>query len=185
MATYHRSGKIQAELEDPMSNRALFLSRDGVVNLDKGYVHKPKDVKFVDGIFELCKQAQSLDYKIIITTNQPGIGKGVYTESDFQTLMNWMYEQFSGQGIQIAETYVCPEPPESASEDCKPSPGMLLKAKEAFDLSMRGSVMVGDRDEDMKAAKSAGIPSRVLYGGEASMAATRTVSDLRHAAIDL
>ena len=176
-----------------MSNKALFLDRDGVINVDKGYVYKQKDIKFVDGIFELCKHAQSLGYKIIIVTNQSGIGRGLYTESDFHTLMNWMSEQFSNHGVTIDETYFCPNHPEHGEgsykidcDDRKPKPGMLLKAKEAFNLNMNACIMIGDKDKDMQAAKAAGIPTRLLFGGsDASSAATRTIDKLSLATMEL
>ena len=73
-----------------MSKRALFLDRDGVVNEEVGYLHRVDEVRFVDGIFSLCRTAMRLGYRLIVVTNQAGIARGYYTEEDFQALMAWM-----------------------------------------------------------------------------------------------
>ncbi|MDD5579625.1 MAG: HAD-IIIA family hydrolase [Methylobacter sp.] len=75
-----------------MSRRALFLDRDGVINIDHAYVCQPEHFEFVDGIFELCRTAKQLGYLIFVVTNQAGIGRGFYTEQDFLELSDWMYE---------------------------------------------------------------------------------------------
>jgi len=70
--------------------KVLFLDRDGVINVDKGYVYKIEDIEFIDRIFELCKAYRDKGYEIIIITNQAGIARGYYTEEDFIKLMDWM-----------------------------------------------------------------------------------------------
>ena len=73
-----------------MSGRALFLDRDGVVNVEVGYLHRIEDVEFVPGIFSLCRTAMRLGYRLVVVTNQAGIARGFYTEADFEALMTWM-----------------------------------------------------------------------------------------------
>ncbi|HOW46399.1 MAG TPA: HAD-IIIA family hydrolase, partial [Rubrivivax sp.] len=82
--------------------RALFLDRDGVINADRHYVHRIEDFEFVPGIFELCSTAAELGYRLVVATNQAGIGRGLYTEADFQRLTEWMLDVFGQRGIRIA-----------------------------------------------------------------------------------
>lgn len=145
-------------------NKALFLDRDGVINVEKNYVYKIEDFEFVDGIFELCALASSLGLRIFVITNQAGIGRGYYTPDDFTKLTDWMLEQFLRHEIEIAHVYHCPFHPSAGigyyrreSFDRKPNPGMILKAREEFDLELSESVLIGDKDSDIEAGKSARI----------------------------
>ena len=145
-------------------NRAFFLDRDGVINIDKNYVHRIEDFDFIDGIFELCKFASQLDFKIFVITNQAGIGRGYYTTDDFFKLTDWMLDQFNKHGIDIDHVYYCPYHPSAGigtykkeSFDRKPNPGMILKAKKEFQLDLSNSVLLGDKNSDVEAGRSAGI----------------------------
>ncbi|MDG2393456.1 MAG: HAD-IIIA family hydrolase, partial [Thalassotalea sp.] len=75
-------------------NKALFLDRDGIINIDNGYVYQAEQFKFVEGIFDVCRYAQELGYQLIVITNQPGIARGKYSEEEFLTLTSWMKNQF-------------------------------------------------------------------------------------------
>jgi len=173
-----------------MANTALILDRDGVVNIDKDYVHTIEEFEFVDGVFELCRMAVEQGYYVIVITNQSGIGRGYYTEDDFHALTDWMKTQFAAEGIAIAQVYYCPYHPvhgigkyKADSNDRKPNPGMILKAARDFDLDLSNCILVGDRESDMKAAQTAGIGHKVLYrpediGDDASTRADYIVSDL-------
>lgn len=173
-----------------MADKALILDRDGVVNIDKDYVYKIEDFEFVDGIFELCRAAVRQGYRIIVITNQSGIGRGYYTEDDFHVLNDWMKAQFAEAGIAIAQVYYCPYHPvhgvgkyKADSYDRKPNPGMILKAAKDFDLDLPNCILVGDRESDMKAAQTAGIGHKVLYrpedgGDDAPTRADYIVNDL-------
>lgn len=150
-------------------NKALFLDRDGVINVDKNYVHKIEDFEFVDGIFELTKYFQDKGYLIIVITNQAGIGRGYYTEKDFHVLNDWMVEQFKKKGINITEVYYCPFHPthgigeyKKDSFDRKPNPGMILKAKEKYNIDLDESVLIGDKDSDIQAGENAGVKKNFL-----------------------
>ncbi len=92
-------------------NRALFLDRDGVVNEEVGYLHHSDHVRFVEGIFPLCRTAQRLGYKLIVVTNQAGIGRGFYTLEQYQVLTEWIVTQFAGQGIALDDVLCCPYHP--------------------------------------------------------------------------
>ncbi|MBS1813504.1 MAG: HAD family hydrolase [Acidobacteria bacterium] len=154
---------------------ALFLDRDGIVNVDTDFLYKIEDVRWVEGIFELIAHARSLGYAIIIVTNQSGIGRGYYSEEQFHTLMDWMCRELASRGCVVDGVYFSPYHPVHGigdykqDTDCrKPKPGMLLKAAREHGLDLSRSVMVGDRCSDIAAAANAGVPMRVLLKGTGS-----------------
>nr|WP_294795889.1 HAD family hydrolase [uncultured Mucilaginibacter sp.] len=140
-------------------SKALFLDRDGVVNIEKNYVYKIEDFEFTDFIIDLCKTYQEKGFLIIIITNQAGIARGYYSEQDFEILTKWMIAEFHKQGVKIAKVYFCPHHPDFTGDcDCrKPNPGMILKAKQDFDLDLSECVLFGDKQSDIDAGISAGI----------------------------
>jgi D-glycero-D-manno-heptose 1,7-bisphosphate phosphatase len=152
------------------TNRALILDRDGVINIDRGYVHQPDQCEFVEGIFEMVRAFAARGFLIVIATNQAGIGRGLYTEEDFQAFMTWMREEFRMHGIEIAAVYHCPDHPTAGVGSFrrenswrKPGPGMMLQAAKDLDLDLRQSWCVGDKLSDMEAAAAAGVGTRLLY----------------------
>lgn len=156
-----------------MSRLALFLDRDGVINVDHGYVHKPEDVEFVDGIFDLVATAKEAGYLVVVVTNQAGIGRGYYSEDDFHALMDWMKARFVERGGQLDAIYFCPYHPEHGigkyrrESDCrKPAPGMLLQAAHDLDIDLASSIFVGDKPSDMAAGQAAGVGILLLLGAE-------------------
>ena len=155
-----------------MSGRALFLDRDGVVNVEVGYLHRVEDVEFVPGIFSLCRTAMRLGYRLIVVTNQAGIARGFYSEADFEALMTWMRGVLHREGVELDAVYHCPYHPEHGvgeyrreHEDRKPGTGMLQRAAREFGVSLADSVMVGDRCSDIAAANSAGLRQAFLVTG--------------------
>jgi D-glycero-D-manno-heptose 1,7-bisphosphate phosphatase len=140
-------------------NKALFLDRDGVVNIDKGYVYLREQFEFSEGIFEFCRKYKKEGYLILIITNQAGIAKGIYTEDDFIKLTGWMVKQFRNNGIKISKVYHCPHHPDiNGFCNCrKPEPGMILQAITDFDLDIKECVLVGDKETDLEAGRRAGI----------------------------
>lgn len=143
--------------------KALFLDRDGVINKDKGYVHKIADCEFVDGIFDICRLARQNSYLLIVVTNQAGIARGLYSEKDFQILMEHIRAEFTKQDCPLTDVYYCPyleeglPPWNIKSADRKPEPGMILKAARKYGLELENCIMLGDRESDMQAGKNAGI----------------------------
>ncbi len=140
-------------------NRALFLDRDGTINIEKNYVYKIEDFEFIDGILDLILNYYKQEFLIIIITNQAGIARGFYSENDFKNLTNWMLEQFNKKGIKITKVYHCPHHPEITGEcNCrKPNPGMILQAIQEFNIDPVNSVLIGDKKSDILAGKNAGI----------------------------
>ena len=145
-----------------MAIKTIFLDRDGVVNKEIRYLYKLSDFEFIDGIFDACLYFQKLDYEIIIVTNQSGIARSYYNENDYLKLTEWMLGQFNDNGINILDIFYCPHSPESFCDCRKPKPGMLIEAKNKYNISMRDSWMIGDKETDIEAANLAGITNKTL-----------------------
>lgn len=161
---------------------ALFLDRDGVVNVEKNYLHKAEEVEFIDGIFALCRHYADRGFLIVIVTNQSGIARGFYTEADFETLTAWMVGEFRRRGVEIAGVYHCPHHPDySGACSCrKPEPGMLLRAESELGIDPARSLLVGDSERDIIAAHRAGVRETYLLSTDATAsAATRIIKSLR------
>ena len=121
--------------------KSFFLDRDGVINVEKHYLHLIKDFEFIDGIFELCQAAQQSGYCLIIITNQSGIARGYYTEKQFHELMSWVVDEFAKRGITITDVFYCPHHPIHGTgiyaTECacrKPQPQMLINAANKHNL---------------------------------------------------
>jgi D-glycero-D-manno-heptose 1,7-bisphosphate phosphatase len=158
--------------------KALFLDRDGVINHDVGYPHRIEDIHFVDGIFGLARRFAHAGYAIVIATNQSGIGRGLYTEADFELLMSWMRDRFAEQGIVIAAVYYCPDHPTEGIGPYrhenpwrKPGSGMFTQAAADLDLDLAASFSIGDKPDDMTASLGAGIGHPILFSPDAPPAA--------------
>jgi len=145
-------------------NKALFLDRDGVINKEKNYLYKIDDFEFIDGVFETCRYFQEIGYLIFVITNQAGIARAKYTENDFNILNKWMIEKFSKENIKIIEVYHCPHHPDYSKEcDCrKPKPKMILDAKKKFNIDLKKSILVGDKNTDIEAGINASVGTNYL-----------------------
>jgi D-glycero-D-manno-heptose 1,7-bisphosphate phosphatase len=155
-----------------MTQKALFLDRDGVVNVEVGYLHRTEEVRFVEGIFSLCRTAMKLGYRLIVVTNQAGIARGYYTEADFQTVMDFIQAQLRTEQIELDAVYHCPFHPKHGvghykreHEDRKPGTGMLRRGAREFNLSLPDSIMIGDRCSDIAAANTAGLRQAFFISG--------------------
>lgn len=165
--------------------KCLFLDRDGIVNHDIGYAYKPEEIRFMPGIFSLCRAYQQAGFAIVIVTNQSGIARGYYSEEEFQRLNLWFRQRFAEQGIHITDIFHCPHHP-AINGHCwcrKPNPGMLVQAMRKYHFRPDACVMLGDKKSDMQAALRAGITNRILVDGERPvykrcLAATQQVPSL-------
>ncbi len=156
-----------------------------MINEEVGFLKRSEDVRFVDGIFSLCRTAQGLGYELVVVTNQSGIARGFFTVQDFNLLMEWMRLEFAREGVRLDAIYYCPYHPELGigeykrdHEDRKPSPGMLRRAARDLDLDLSQSVLVGDRCTDVAAANAAGLAEAFLISGPEG-----TACDAQHAPI--
>ena len=154
-----------------MSKKALFLDRDGVININYGYVHKIKDFDFIDGIFDLTRAALAKNYIICVVTNQAGIGRGYYSEKDFEYLTAWMCERFESEGVLISKVYHSPYHPTAGIGKYKkdhisrkPKPGMILEAINDLNIDAKNSIMIGDKATDIQAAIAADLGVKIYFG---------------------
>ena len=168
--------------------RALFLDRDGVINIEKNYIYKKEDIEFIDGIFDLVKFANINNYLVIVVTNQAGIGRGYYSEKDFLDLTLWMKKKFVSNKAKIDHFYYSPFHPifgrgkyKKNSEFRKPKPGMFFKAKAEFGIDLENSIMIGDRDTDIMAAQRAHIKNIIYFGETCKCADTIIIKKLINA----
>ncbi len=152
-----------------MTAKALFLDRDGVINIDKHYVYKKEDFQFVPGVMEVLRYFQEKGYFLIIITNQAGIARGNYTEEDCYALTEWMTQQFLENGINLTAVYFSPfhgthgMGKYKKNSFCrKPNPGMILRGQQEFNIDLSQSMLVGDRESDIEAGINAGVKTNIL-----------------------
>jgi D-glycero-D-manno-heptose 1,7-bisphosphate phosphatase len=153
-----------------MHSSALFLDRDGVINVDRGYIHRLDQFEFVPGIFELARfWTNELRRLIVVVTNQSGIGRGYFDECAYEDLTRWMCDRFEAEHTAIARVYYCPYHPLHGIGEYrrdhpwrKPNPGMILRAVSDLGLDPAQSVILGDKMSDIEAGAAAGIGLRIL-----------------------
>ncbi|HAS6238756.1 TPA: D-glycero-beta-D-manno-heptose 1,7-bisphosphate 7-phosphatase [Vibrio vulnificus] len=152
-----------------MAKPAVFLDRDGVINVDHGYVHDEHDFEYIEGVFEATKTLKDMGYLLVLVTNQSGIARGKFSEDRFLSLTQWMDWNFADNGVEFDGIYYCPHHAEHGvgdyKQDCdcrKPKPGMFISARDFLKIDMARSVMVGDKAEDMMAAEAAGVATKIL-----------------------
>lgn len=155
------------------NHRALFLDRDGVVNVNYGYVHSADNFDFIDDIFDLVRTARTMGYCVVVITNQAGIGRGYYSEAQFHELTTWMCEQFEQRGAPIDKVYFSPYHPTAGigqyrkdENTRKPGPGMILQAHRELDLSLKDSILIGDKPSDIQAGVAAGVGLNILFSND-------------------
>jgi D-glycero-D-manno-heptose 1,7-bisphosphate phosphatase len=151
-------------------NRAVFLDRDGTLIAEKFYLHRPEDVQVFPGAGAALKRLADAGFKLIIVTNQSGIGRGYFTLADAERVNGHLAHEFSRQGVRFEKTYIAPEAPDQPSRGRKPSPQFLLDARDEFDLNLADSFMVGDKIIDLECGWNAGVKKSILvrtgYGAE-------------------
>lgn len=152
-----------------MSNKAVFLDRDGVINVDHGYVSKVDDFEFIEGVIEACRAIKAKGYQLVVITNQSGIARGYFSEDEFLQLTEWMDWSMADRGVELDGIYYCPHHPEKGIGDylqqceCrKPQPGMINTAAEFLKLDLSQCYLVGDKESDLQAGISAGVGHNLL-----------------------
>jgi D-glycero-D-manno-heptose 1,7-bisphosphate phosphatase len=149
--------------------KAAFIDRDGVINEDLGYVHRVEDFRVLPGVPSGLRLLQDAGFALVVVTNQAGIARGYYGESEFDRLTTHMRELLERQGVKLAGVYHCPHHPTEGVGalridcDCrKPRPGLLLHAAADLGLDMNSCVLIGDKESDLDAGIAAGVATRVL-----------------------
>ena len=160
------SQKQKVEDKQPV----LFLDRDGVINVDTGYVHLIEDFIFIDNIFKIVQLANSLNYLVIIVTNQAGIGRGIYSIETFKKTSNWMIKNFKRNNAHIDAVYFSPYHPINGKgrylkkeNTRKPGHGMFQEALKDFNIDIKKSIMLGDKITDLEASTRFGISNNFLF----------------------
>jgi D,D-heptose 1,7-bisphosphate phosphatase len=152
---------------------AVFLDRDGVLNVDHGYVHAPEQVEWVPGAKEAVKLWNDAGYYVFVVTNQAGVAKGFYEEEAVGALHRWMSDELASTGASIDDWRYCPFHPEgsvaayrAAHDWRKPSPGMILDLIAHWPIEREQSLLIGDKASDIQAAKAAGVAGHLFEGGD-------------------
>lgn len=143
--------------------KVAFLDRDGVINKDTGYLYRIDDFEFISGCVTALKLLADKGYRLIIVTNQSGIGRGYYTEQDYQALTAWYVDQLLIHGVSIHAVYHCPHAPEFGCDCRKPRVGLFRQALKQYpDINFSQSLMIGDKLSDLEAASNMGIQKLIL-----------------------
>jgi D-glycero-D-manno-heptose 1,7-bisphosphate phosphatase len=153
--------------------RALFLDRDGVINVERDFVYRREEFDFQHGIFEIVRLARASKLEVFVVTNQSGIARGYYSQAKFRILTDWMCAEFAARNAPITKVYHCPFHPDYQRDEFsvfaswrKPEPGMFLQAEAEFAIDLPRSLMIGDRSSDAFAARRAGIENIMLLGSK-------------------
>ena len=164
---------------------ALFLDRDGVINVDRNYIYRVEDFVWIEGAADMIRTFNDKGWWVFVVTNQSGIARGLYTEEQMQTLHDWMTIELEKHGARIDRIYHCPFHEEGTiarytkdSYDRKPKPGMLIRAMTDFPVIKERSFLIGDKQADLDAAQAAGVRGFLFSGGNLSQYADWALADL-------
>ncbi len=170
-----------------MHKRLVLLDRDGVLNVDSGYVHTPAQWQWIDGAPQAVAYLVRCGCRVVVVTNQSGIARGMYTESQVQSLHQWVNDELRVYGGEIARFYYCPHLPQAKvpAYDCvcdcrKPATGMIMQALRDAGCAPAEAVLVGDSERDVLAAQRAGVEARLFSGGNLYTFVRALVGGERH-----
>ena len=142
--------------------RAVFLDRDGTINMEKEYLSNPDLLELYPGVGPALKRLQDAGYTLFVVTNQSGIGRGYYTEADMHAVNRRLEEILAGDGVLLRKIFFAPEAPEQPSRGRKPSPQFLFDARDEFGIELGRSFMVGDKLIDLECGWNAGVQRSIL-----------------------
>lgn len=166
-------------------NRAIFLDRDGVINIDHGYTYRVADFALVEGAAAAIRHANAAGYLVLVVTNQGGIGLGYYDHDDVRRFHDHMFATLAEEQAVIHDVAYCPHHPKAPDpehRDCscrKPSPAMLLGLAEKHDVDLGQSAMIGDRITDLEAGRAAGAQSFLFEGGRLDLLMKTVLTTIR------
>lgn len=162
-------------VEQVETRKAIFLDRDGVINVDIEYLHEPEKFELAPKVREACELLAKHNYAVIVVTNQAGIGLGYFDHEDFYRINRKMFRELAGTGLAIDRIYYCPHSVNEPCECRKPKPGMIERGFRELNLSREGSWMVGDRATDIEAGKAAALKTILIGDAEG----VKTAPDFR------
>ncbi len=145
-----------------MKSQAVFLDRDGTLIEDKDYLYQPEEVRVYPGVPAALAKLQDAGFKLILVTNQSGVGRGYFTMADVENVHAHLCSLLARDGVRFEKIYVAPEAPAQPSRGRKPSPQFLFDARDEFDLDLEGSYMVGDKLIDLECGWNAGVKASLL-----------------------
>jgi D,D-heptose 1,7-bisphosphate phosphatase len=153
--------------------RAVFLDRDGTINVEKIYLCRPEELVIFPGAGAALRRLQDAGFKLVIITNQSGIGRGYYTRADMEAVNAALVAELAHDGVSIKKVYFAPEHPDQPSRGRKPSPQFLFDARDEFGLDLAQSYFIGDKLVDVECGWNAGVKKSILvrtgYGAELAL----------------
>lgn len=164
---------------------AVFLDRDGTINEDTGYIDSPERLIFIDGASSAIKKLNSKGYRVIIITNQSGVGRGYFSKEAVDAVNKKLEETLKKQGAHLDGIYYCPHHPDDNCECRKPKIGLLEKAKKDLDIDFKKSYVVGDKISDVELASKIGGKGILVLTGEGKEHKKMLKSPLSYIADDL
>ena len=162
-------------------NRAVFLDRDGTINVDRHYLSDPALLQIIPGTGPALRSLMDAGFLLFIVTNQSGIGRGYYTLADMHAVNDRLGAELSKEGVRFEKVYFAPEAPEESSRGRKPSPEFLLDARDEFGLDLAQCYMIGDKLIDLQCGWNAGVKKSILvrtgYGSEVEQKSAAALSN--------
>lgn len=154
-----------------MKNRAVFVDRDGTLIEDKDYLHRPEEVVVYPGVPAALSRLSKAGFKLVMVTNQSGVGRGFFTMADVERVHDYLSKIFAKENAHFEKIYIAPEAPDQPSRGRKPSPQFLFDARDEFAIDLSHSYIIGDKLIDLQSGWNAGVKTSLLvrtgYGAKA------------------
>jgi D-glycero-D-manno-heptose 1,7-bisphosphate phosphatase len=153
--------RIKAALKSTLA-KAVFIDRDGTMIEEAEYLHRPEQVVIFPGVIEACRRLAEAGFKIVIVTNQSGVGRGYFTMADVEKVHEHIIAEFARDGVRFDKIYIAPEHPDAPSRGRKPSPQFLFDARDELGIDLAQSYMIGDKLIDLECGWNAGVKKSIL-----------------------